>query len=511
MDCSYPLYCSARRNADRVAVVDAADGEEVTYAELERRIAGLAAGLRGLGLGGATVATLSANVPETVELYMALARAGATAVPLNTRLTAKELRFMVADSGAAAIVADRELLPVARQLREELAAVGTVIPLRGPGEDGPGLQELRESEPGPPPADADGEERSPATIIYTSGTTGFPKGVVRSHRANAWNMVNSALGAPRTPADVELFNLPIFGIGFLHFAMPTLLGGGTLVLDGAFDPARAWRLLEERRVTRTFLAPTMIDAMLAVPGQESRQLPELETIYTAYAFPERLRRAALARFGERFVYMYGLTEAQLTIATREEFVADPTSVGRSMGVSEVAVIDPANCRCAAGVVGEVAFAGPSLMSGYHGQPEASAEALGDDSRWLRTGDLGRLDAEGNLHYVGRSKEMIKTGGFSVDPVEVENAILDREEIAEAAVLGTESERWGEEVVAVVVVREGAALDEAGLLAACKQRIASYKVPKRVLTLPELPKNPTGKVERGALRDLVAATPTTRSS
>jgi len=400
MDCSYPLYCSARRNADRVAVVDAGSGEEVSYAELERRIAAVAAGLRGLGLGGATVATLSANVPETVELYMALARAGATAVPLNTRLTPAELRYAIEDCGASAIVADRELLPVARQLREEVAALRTLIPLRGPGEDGPGLHDLRESAPGPPPADGDGDERAPATIIYTSGTTGFPKGVVRSHRANAWNMVNSALGAPRTPADVELFNLPIFGIGFLHFAMPTLLGGGALVLDGAFDPARAWRLLEERRVTRTFLAPTMIDAMLAVPGHEARRLDDLETIYTAYAFPERLRRAALARFGERFVYMYGLTEAQLTIATREEFDADPTSVGRSMGVSEVAVIDPAGRTCAPRVVGEIAFAGPSVMSGYHGLPEESAAAIGADG-WVRTGDLGRLDAAGNLHYVGR--------------------------------------------------------------------------------------------------------------
>jgi acyl-CoA synthetase (AMP-forming)/AMP-acid ligase II len=505
MDCSYPLYCSCRRNASRVALVGTGErGEEVTYEELERRVAAVAAGFGELGLGGATVATLTANVPETVELYMALARAGATAVPLNTRLTEAELRFMIEDSGASAIVADREFLDLARGLRAAVGAVRTLVPVRDPGPDAPSLRDLRGFSPGPPPTDVDGEERAAATIIYTSGTTGFPKGVVRSHRANAWNMVNSALGAPRTPADVELFNLPIFGIGFLHFAMPTLLGGGSLVLDGAFDPARVWELLERRRVTRTFLAPTMIDALLAVPGHEARRLPELQTIYTAYAFPERLRRAALDRFGERFVYMYGLTEAQLTIASREEFAAAPTSVGRSMGVSEVAVLDPEGAARPVGEVGEIAFAGPSLMSGYHGLPEATAEALdGDGRHWLRTGDLGRFDPAGNLHYVGRSKEMIKTGGFSVDPVEVENAILDREEVAEAAVLGAESERWGEEVVAVVALRAGAELEEAELLAACKLLIASYKVPKRVLTVAELPKSPTGKVERGALRELLS--------
>src|SRR5882757_1306183 len=215
-----------------------------------------------------------------------------------------------------------------------------------------------------PPGADDGEERAPATIIYTSGTTGFPKGVVRSHCANAWNAVNSALGSPRSVGDVELFNLPIFGIGFLHFLVPALLGGATVVLDGAFDPARAWELLERRRATRTFLAPTMISAMLAQPGHDQRDLAALEIVYTAYAFPERLRKAALTRFGEVFVYMYGLTEAQLTCARREDFAADPTSVGRSMGVSEVAVLDPTGAPRPVGEVGEIAFAGPALMSRY---------------------------------------------------------------------------------------------------------------------------------------------------
>jgi acyl-CoA synthetase (AMP-forming)/AMP-acid ligase II len=491
VDCSYPLYCSCRRNGGRVAVVDRQG--KVTYEELERRIAALAGALVELGLGGATVATLSANTTATVALYMALARAGATAVPLNTRLTAAEKRYVLEDSGAAAILAEAEWVEEARALGAELEAVRTVLATGDLGEGAP-LAPNRDADPA--------RELEPATILYTSGTTGFPKGVVRSHRANAWNMVNSALGAPRTPDDVELFNLPAFGIGFLHFALPALLGGATLVLDGAFEAGRVWELLERRRVTRTFLAPTMIDAMLAVPGHEARDLSALETVCTAYAFPERLRRAALRRFGPVFVYMYGLTEAQLTCATADEFATEPSSVGVSMGVSEVAVLDSAGAPLPAGEVGEIGFAGPSLMSGYHGLPEASAEALTADG-WLRTGDLGRFDTGGALHYAGRSKEMIKTGGFSVDPVEVENAILAREEVREAAVVGAESERWGEEVVAVVSLRPGGELDEGALLAACRERIASYKVPKRVFVLAELPKNATGKVERGRLRDLVA--------
>jgi fatty-acyl-CoA synthase len=501
MDYSYPLYCSCRRNGGRTAIIGRG-GEEVTYAELERRIAAVAAGLRELGLGGATVATLTANDPETVELYMALARVGAVTVSINTRLSAAEKRFLVEDSGATAIVADTEFLTAATALADEVDGVRPPLPVGGTGGAQPSLHELRLTPPGPPPGADDGDERAAATITYTSGTTGFPKGVVRSHRANAWNAVNSALGAPRSPADVEVFNLPAFGIGFLHFAMPALLGGATLVLDGSFDPARAWELLERHRATRTFLAPTMISAMLAVPGNEQRDLGSLATVYTAYAFPDRLRRAAVERFGEVFVYMYGLTEAQLTCATATEFVSVPTSVGRSMGVSEVAVLGADGAPLSEGEVGEIAFAGPSLMSDYHGQPEATAEVLGDG--WLRTGDLGRRDGDGNLHYVGRSKEMIKTGGFSVDPVEVENAILTREEVLEAAVLGVEDEHWGEEVVAVVALREGHELEPEDVRAACRSRIAAFKVPKRVLVVPELPKNATGKVESGALRKLLAA-------
>ena len=498
MDYSYPLYCSCLRNGDRVALVGRREGP-VTFAELERRIAGLTAGLRELLQPGAAVATLTSNEPETVELLMALARVGATAVPLNTRLAAAERRFMVEDAGASALVASEEFLAGARETAAEVEGLETLIAVRGDGGPEPTLHDLRETPPGPPPTDAAGDELAPAMIIYTSGTTGFPKGVVRSHRANAWNVVNSALGSPRSPEDVELFNLPAFGIGFLHFAVPALLGGATVVLDEAFDPGRCWELLERHRATRTFLAPTMLNSMLAVDGHEARDLSSLEVVYTAYAFPDRLRGAALERFGDVFVYMYGLTEAQLTCAAPGEFAAAPTSVGRSMGVSEVAVLDAAGAPLAVGEVGEIAFAGPSIMSGYHGRAEETAAAL--DGGWVRTGDLGRFDQGGDLHYVGRSKEMIKTGGFSVDPLEVENAILELDGVDEVAVVGVEDEHWGEAVVAFFVAAPGGRADPEQMLATCKQNIASYKAPKRLIPLDGLPKNPAGKVEKGKLRKL----------
>lgn len=502
MDYSYPLLCSCERNAGRVALVGRRGS--VTYDELEDRIAGLAAGLRELGATGSRVASVMANDPETVEVYMALARCGAVGVPLNTRLAPGEKRYMLEDADVSLIVASDEFAEEAARLAETVASVRGIVTVGEAQGALASVGALRETPPGPEPsASATGEEE-PATIIYTSGTTGAPKGVVRSHRANSWNAVNSALGSPRTTHDVELFNLPLFGIGFLHFVVPALLGGATIVLDGAFDPVRAWELLERHRATRTFLAPTMLATMLAVEGQEARDIDALELVYTAYAFPARLRERALARFGPRFIYMYGLTEAQLTCSAPGDFEAKPTGVGRTMGVSRVRVVDADGASLPVGETGEIAFAGPSIMTGYHGLADATGETV--VAGWVRTGDLGCFDADGDLHYVGRSKEMIKTGGFSVDPVEVENAILMLDEVREAAVVGVEDERWGEAVVAVISLESGAALEPADVIAACKGEIAGYKVPKHVLVIDELPKNPTGKVERGRLRDLFRARP-----
>ncbi|WP_040597457.1 class I adenylate-forming enzyme family protein [Patulibacter medicamentivorans] len=490
MDASYPLLCACERFGDRPAIVDR--NGTVSFRELERRIAGLSAGLRRAGHGGRTVGMLLDNRSEVVEVYMALARAGCIAVPINTRLTADEQAFVVDDAGVELLVADDQQLDRARELAA--GADLDVLPLAGGS--GSSIHALRETAPDPVPSDRSGRDDDVATIIYTSGTSGFPKGVARTHRANVWNVVNSALGSPRRPGEVEVFNLPTFGIGFFHFLVPALLGGATVVLDGAFDPARAWELLERHRATRTFLAPTMIAAMLAVDGHEHRDLTALELIYTAYAFPERVRRAALERFGSRFAFMYGLTEAQLTCSAPEHFESDPTDVGTTMGVSRVAVLDPAGRPLPDGEVGEIGFAGPSVMAHYHGRPDATAEAV--RAGWVLTGDLGRRDEDGRLHFVGRSKEMIKTGGFSVDPVEVENAILALDGVVEAAVVGVEDEYWGEAIVAFVV---GDVRPEA-VTGVCRERLARFKVPKRVVGVDALPKNATGKIERGRLRAAV---------
>jgi fatty-acyl-CoA synthase len=495
-DFSYPLRVAAAKFPDRLALVFGDTG--FSYADLDAATDRLASALHERGLGGKRVVVLLLNEPETIMVFLALARIGAINIPVNTRLNLAEKEFIVENSGAHAIIADAEFAADAEELRRRQPAVETLIVANAPLdlEDGEPLERLLAFN-GPAVA-VDIDPAAVATIIYTSGTSGFPKGVVRSHESNLWACVNAALGQPRSPDDIELFALPAFGIAFFLQLMPTLLAGGTVVLDRVFDPTRTWKLLEQHRATRVFLAPTMIASMLGVDGHEEYDVSTLHTLNTAYEFPERIRVRAAERFGDIFVYMYGLTEAQLCCSAAGEFAHDPTSAGQPMGLMRVKVVDEERRSLPSGVVGEIAFDGPSLMVGYYDLPVATAEAL--DAGWLYTGDFGYLDDDQRLHFSGRKKEIIKTGGFSVDPVEIENVILQVPDVLEAAVVGVPDEFWGEAIVAFVVTHDGSEL-EADITAYVRDRVADFKRPKEYRFIAELPKNATGKIERARLRAL----------
>lgn len=496
-DYSYPLRVAADRHPDRIAF---AYGEERwTYRAFDLATDRLAAAFERRGLAGERVLLLLQNEPRTVMTYLALARAGAVSVPVNPKLLPHEIAFVADDCGAAAIVADAEFAQLGAELLEECAGAGRLLVAGAPegGAAGERIEDLAAEEATAPMPAVDPD--ATALIVYTSGTSGVPKGVERTHDANTWACVNSMLGQPRFVDDVEVFVLPLFGIAFIFQVMPMLQAGGTVVLDGAFDPARTWELLERHRATRVFLAPTMLDSMLALEGHEDRDVSSLRILNTAYEFPERVRLAAAARFGDILAYMYGLTEAQLCCSTPGEFAQDPSDAGHPMGMMRIRVVDQDRNPVGSGVVGEIALEGPSVMRGYYGREEATAEALEDG--WLYTGDLGFLDEHGRIHVAGRKKAMIKTGGFSVDPVEVENAIMAYPGVREAAVVGMPDEHWGEQVVAFA--SPAAELDgvEDEMLAFVKSKVAAYKCPKRLWLMPALPKNAMGKIERARLRSV----------
>lgn len=496
MDTSFLLRVAASKFPDREAVryLD----RRISYRELDAAVDRLAAGLTAAGAAAAPVASVLWNDPRAPLLYLALARAGAVCVPVNPRLTAPEIAYIVADCGAGTLIAAADL---AAQHGFDVAALGVerLVTL----DDDPTLASFGElaAPAGEREFEVDIAESDDATIIYTSGTSGFPKGAVRSHRANLWHAANSQIGSPRTPDDIELFSLPLFGLGFIAQVLPTFLAGGCVLIDRVFDPARAWALIAEHRVTRAFLAPTMIAAMLEVDGHERHDASSLRSILVAYGFADRLREAAERRFSGTFFNMYGLTEAQLCCTAPGEFALDPTSSGKPMGLARLLILSPEGERLPRGEVGEIAFQGPAVMTRYHGLEAETAAAL--DRGLLRTGDLGYLDPEGNVHFAGRRKEIIKSGGFSIDPTEIENALLELSGVAEVAVVGAPDDYWGERTVACVKLADPG-LDAATLGAQVRERLARFKVPKQFVFLDDLPKNPTGKVERGKLRELVAA-------
>jgi len=497
VDTSFLLRVAASKFPDRPALRYA--DREITFAELDRDVDRLATGIVAAGAHTAPVASVTWNDLRTVVLYLALARAGATCVPINPRLAGPEIAWIVENCGAATLVAAADL---AAEHGFEAPGLGLGrLVLLGEAPTLDSFGDLLAPTPTEFVPAEEIDERSDATIIYTSGTSGFPKGAVRSHRANLWHAVNSQIGSPRTPADVELFSLPLFGLGFIAQVLPTLMAGGCVVLDRIFDPTRAWELIEAHRITRAFLAPTMIASMLEVDGNERFDVDSLHSLLVAYGFADRLRRAAQARFPAAFFNMYGLTEAQLCCTAPGEFELDPTSSGKPMGLARLLILGPDGDRMTTGEVGEIAFQAPSVMSRYHDLPEATAAALDGDI--LRTGDLGYLDAEGDVHFTGRRKEIIKSGGFSIDPTEIENALLELAGVAEVAVVGAPDEYWGERVVACVKLGD-AALEAETLTAHLGERLARFKVPKEIVFYDDLPKNPTGKVERGKLRELLAA-------
>lgn len=496
MDLSFLLRSAASKFPGRVAIV--APDSTLTYQELDARVDAIAAGLGGAVLPNPVVASILRNSADTVCLYLAIARAGQVNVPVNYRLTNDETRYILENCGAGTLVADADQADRALELLGTVPGLERVILI---GADAPSLDSVTTLDALVSTWDGTAvsvpvDESAASSVIYSSGTSGFPKGVVKSHRANLWGAANAFIGSPRTRNDVELFVLPAFGIGFVAQLLPTFLAGAKVVLDTAFEPNRAWTLLEEHRATRAFLAPTMIAAMLDVDDHERFDTSSLHTISVAYEFAPALRERTVARFGPILRNMYGLTEAQLAITDPGEFPADPTNVGRPMGLARVVVLDETGDEAPAGTVGEIVFEGPSVMSEYLGNPDATSEALSGDR--VRTGDLGYLDEERNLHFSGRLKEIVKSGGFNIDPVEVEAVLLAHPDVSDAALIGLPDERWGERAVAFVVAA-GDTPDIDSVLRHCKERLAGFKVPKEIVVIDALPLNATGKVHRAALR------------
>lgn len=511
----------ARRNAavhpDKIAFSGALGqvSSRVSFGAVNARMNRLNAALRGLGLAkGDRVAVLARNRSEYFEV-LGVAKRGLIAVPLNWRLSPRELGRIIADCRPAAIVVEPPFAPTVDGLRGEIGE-GTRFVAFDAAPDGWLSYEalLGAADAGEPDTDG-GADVSPddvACLMYSSGTTGAPKGAMLAHRGVVANArVQSETSLALTDDDQLLDVLPFFHVGGMwYYAFAGYARGVSAVILPEFEPRAVLATLADRAITTLHLVPTMIEALLREREAYPVDLPRLRALlYAASPIPLDLLKRALASLpATGFVQSYGSTESgavtHLSAEDHRAALADPAraarlrSCGRAGPRVEVKVRGFGDGGDAAtGEIGEVMVRGGRVMKGYWRNEALTREAF--DDGWLRMGDLGYFDADGFLYLVDRKNDMIITGGENVYPSEVEAALLEDAAIAEAAVFGVADPKWVEMVAAAVVLRPGARANEDDIAARLRRRLASYKCPKRILILDQLPRNASGKILRKALR------------
>ena len=466
----------------------------LTYTEFGTRCRRLAAALRRRGIGpGDRVATLLVNCHRYLEAYTAIPGMGAVIVPLNPRHAAQEQLAILENCGVRLLIADE----AHRQRAGELAAATGEV-LLAPGEYERAVAESDEME-----WDLAISEDALAVVFYTGGTTGEAKGVMLNHRNLVANAYHITVWAGYNEGDTYLHPAPMFHAADGSSIYALTWQGARHAFIPAFEPSAVLDLIARERVTSTVLVPTMIGMLVQHPAASTADLRSLRLIiHGGSPIGSELLRRAVETLRCSFAQAYGLTEASshLAVLPREEMLLEDRrsrSAGRAVMGVELLVRRPDGTPCAPGEVGEVTGRGPNFTKGYWNKPRETAAALHDG--WFWTGDLAYLDEEGYVYLVDRAKDMLISGGENVYSVEVEEAISAHPAVLEAAVIGVPDETWGERVHAVVVTRPGQTLDEAGLRAFCKERIAGYKCPRSVEFVDVLPKSGPGKVLKRELR------------
>ncbi|KRE53312.1 AMP-dependent synthetase [Arthrobacter sp. Soil736] len=509
------------KSGNKAALI--AGGREVSYEQLAERSARLANAFRDRGVGrGDRVAYLGENDPSFLETLFACGLAGAVFVPLNTRLAPPEIQYQLRDCGAVLLVHADSLSDLAvrggagtavrrRIVVDDLRAGGNHdagANARGGGAS-PAAAESPAAE-GYEDAVASGADVAPdepvglddgAMILYTSGTTGHPKGALLTHGNITWNCINVIVDFDFASTDVALMISPMFHVASLNMGvLPTLLKGGTVVLEPKFDASRTLQLIEQHSVTTISGVPTTYQLLCEHPDWATADISSLNKLTCGgSAVPTRVLEAYEAR-GLRFSNGYGMTEtapgATTLPASRSRDKAG--SSGLPHFFTDVRIADPLGDPSPVGTVGEIQVKGPNVIHGYWGRPDESAASYADGG-WFRSGDMGYKDPDGFVFVSDRLKDMIISGGENIYPAEVEQAIIELEAVGSVAVIGVPDEKWGEVPRAVLVLREGAQLSEDQLRAYLDGKLARYKIPKSVVFINEMPRTASGKIRKAELR------------
>lgn len=477
-----------------------------SFKALRDRVNRLCNALTDIGLKkGDRVAILSQNRPEYFETYCA-AKGGYIIVPLNTRFIGKELTYMLNNADAQALIFEEGFTKMVEEIRGDLPGIHQYISL-GQQAGYPSYENIiTNASPEPRPADLQGDDLW--AILYTSGTTGLPKGAMLTHSGKIKDAFIQHGNLLLNTEDIALHVMPFFHVGGMWYTLfPCFSKGITNVILSQFEPAEFLRTVEKYQVTRTFVVPTMVIALLEELGAGKYDVSTLNCFqYAASPMPAEPLKKAIKTFPNcRFLQQYGSSEMAGSTLTDEDHrraLRDRPDLLHSCGQpwpeTEFRIVGEDGSDAAPGEVGEIAVKNDRIMLGYWNNPDGTARAIRNG--WLFSGDIGKVDKDGYFYLLDRKKDMIVTGGENVFPTEVEGVLYQHPAVLEAAVIGVPHEKWVEAVRAIVVLREGKETTEEKIIAFCKSHMAGYKCPKSVDFVTELPKTPSGKVLRRVLRE-----------
>ena len=499
---------------DRPAI--SCEGKKVTYAEVSDRVNRLANALIGLGVQkGDMVSILQVNCSQFVEAYFAVAKVGAIFVPLNFRAKSDELSYMLNNCEAKVLLVGERYVDLVNDMRSQLSRAEHFICIESKPDGMLKYDELLASA-SPEEVFVEIDDDDVTILMYTAGTTGRPKGVPLTHNSFSMYVLNNV-----TPVDLEieetnLLTVPLYHVAGVQAVMAAVYGGRTLAMLKQFEVKEWLKTVQEQKANRAMLVPTMLKRVVDCEDFDKYDLSSLRVItYGAAPMPFEVIKKAIDMFpGVMFINAFGQTETASTITSLgpEDHVITgsdeekalklkrlQSSIGRPMDDVEIKIVDDDGKEVPTGELGEILAKGPRVMSGYWKDEEKTAKALTADG-WLRTSDRGYVDEEGYIYLAGRGDDMIIRGGENISPGEVEDVLYAHPKIDEAAVIGVPDPDWGQEPKAVVVLKGGEMATGEEIMEFCRERLSSFKRPRYVTFVGELPRTSTGKVLKRDLRE-----------
>ncbi|WP_028102230.1 class I adenylate-forming enzyme family protein [Pseudoduganella violaceinigra] len=491
---------SARRNGAAPALLE--NGRSMSHARLDEDSNRFAHYLLAGGLqAGDKVAMLSPNSMDFVVAAFGILKAGLVWVPVNAMLSPAEVGYIVHHAEARLLLVDAQLA-AHPAWSAALPALGVPLLRCASGtDDGDGTLAQAIAGQAATSPELDIDENTLALIMYTSGTTGNPKGAMHSHRSVLAAVMSNAVTISVVPRDVLSATLPLFHCAQFSMSAAALACGAAISLSRGFDPAAVLAALQRDRVTVMAALPAMYGAMLMHPARAGTDLSALRlAIYAMAPMAPVLLQRLMHEFCPRFALGSGQTEMfPMTVyfPPEQQLQRSGNCWGQSTPVNDTAIMDPDGQLLGAGEIGEIVHRGPNAMLGYFKEPEATAAAR--RFGWHHTGDLGMWDEDGHLHFKGRLKDMIKTGGENVPAIRVEEALLGHPAVAVAAVVGLPHHEWIEAVTAFVCLKPGQTADASALQEHCRATLAGFEIPKHIAIVEALPMTSTGKIQKHVLR------------